>query len=109
MQTFFAGMAAVARIAGWENHVSLGHSLGLPLLLMLITMYTGQLPRRMKRLTWLLFAVYFVQADIVIFMREDLPLVSAIHPVLALIDFALGWHLALRANKLIASAAKSVN
>ena len=102
VQAFFAGMAVVARLSGWENHITLGHSLGLILVIMLITMYTGRLPGQMKRLTWLLFAVYFIQADVDIFLREDLPLASAIHPVIALFDFAIGWNLARRANALLA-------
>ena len=104
VQTFFAGMAVVARLTGWENHITLGHTLGLPLIIMLVTMYIGRMPRQMKRLTWILFAVYIFQADVVIFLREDLPLASAVHPVLALIDFALGWNLAQRANGLNAEA-----
>ena len=43
-----------------------------------------------------LFGVYVLQADIVIFLREQLPLVSAFHPVLALVDFALALTLVRR-------------
>lgn len=98
LQTFFAGMAVVARLSGWENHVNLGHPLSLPLIIMLVTMYTGRMAGTTKRLTWLLFAAYVIQADILIFMRDTLPLASAAHPVFALIDFALGWNLALRSK-----------
>ncbi|MBK7216904.1 MAG: hypothetical protein IPH95_07560 [Candidatus Promineofilum sp.] len=62
-QVFFAGMTVVARQWPWTNHMSLGHLLAAPLLVMLVTMYLGKLPGRMKRLTWLLFAVYVLQAD----------------------------------------------
>ena len=68
-----------------------------PLLFMLVTMYLGRLPDHLKRLTWLLFVVYALQADVVIFLRLQAPLVSALHPVLALFDFALGVLLARRA------------
>jgi len=104
LSVLFAGMVAVARISDWQYHTALGHSLGLPLVAMLITMYTGRLPAQMKRLTWLLFAAYFLQSDVLIFMRQDLPLASAIHPVIALFDFAIGWNLALRANSLLSEA-----
>lgn len=93
-QVFLAGLVVVARVADWENHTDLGHGLGIPLLLMLVSMYLGKLPRSSKRLTWLLFGVYVLQADVLIFMRDSLPYASALHPVLALVDFALGWHLA---------------
>ena len=51
----------------------------------------------MKRLTWILFGVYILQADVLIFLRVQAPLASALHPVLALIDFALGLALARQA------------
>lgn len=100
-QVFFAGMTVVANRWGWSNHISLGHGLAAPLVLMLVTMYTGRLPGRMKRLTWLLFGVYVLQADVVIFMRMTAPVVSALHPVLALVDFALGTWLAWQATSLV--------
>ena len=88
-QIFLAGMVVVARQTGWETHTELGHTIGLFLILMLITMYTGKAGSEVKRTTWILFFVYVLQADLLIFMRESLPLASAFHPVLALIDFWL--------------------
>ena len=41
VQVFFAGMTAVAGRWGWDNHISLGHFLAVPLLVMLITAYVG--------------------------------------------------------------------
>jgi len=96
-QVFLAGMVVVASRMSWNNHIGLGHTLAGPLLFMLISMYLGRLPGPMKRLTWILFAVYILQADVVIFLRHQAPLVSALHPVLALLDFALGLALARRA------------
>ena len=77
--------------------MSLGHLLALPLLLMLVSMYLGRLPGPIKRLTWLLFGVYALQADVLIFLRFTAPVLSAFHPVMALADFALGLALARRA------------
>jgi hypothetical protein len=93
-QVFLAGMVVVAGQLGWDPHIGLGHTLGGPLLIMLITMYLGRLPGSMKRLTWLLFVVYVLEADVVIFLRGQAPVVSALHPVFALVDFALGLALA---------------
>jgi hypothetical protein len=101
MQVFLAGMVVVAGQMDWDGHVGLGHTLGGPLLLMLLSAYLGRLPARMKWLNWLLFAVYVVQADVIIFMRGSAPLIAAFHPVLALVDFALGVTLALRAWSLV--------
>lgn len=101
LQVFLAGMVVVALQMGWSNHRDLGHSLALPLLVMLITAYLGWLPRGMKWLTWLLFAVYIIQADVIIFMRASLPVVSAFHPVLALADCVLAVILAYQAWNLV--------
>lgn len=97
-QVFLAGMVVVAARMGWDNHAGLGHALGLPLLVMLVTVYLGRFPGSVKRLTWLLFLVYIIQADVLIFLRGSLPVVAAFHPVLALVDFALGLKLATMAR-----------
>ena len=94
LQVLMAGMVVVSRQISWTNHISLGHLLAVPLLFMLVTMYLGRFPRQIKTQTWVLFAVYIIQADILIFLRLSAPLLSAFHPVLALIDFALGYALA---------------
>ena len=73
----------------------------VPLLVMLVTAYVGKLPGRMKRLTWLLFGVYVLQADVLIFLRASAPVLSAFHPVMVLIDFALGLTLARQARAII--------
>jgi hypothetical protein len=98
LQLFFAGMVVVALRWPWANHAALGHFLAAPLLVMLVTMYVGKLPGRMKRLTWLLFGVYVLQADVLIFLRVSAPILAAFHPVMALIDFALGLLLARQAG-----------
>ena len=102
-QVLFAGLVVVARQMSWELHIGFGHMVGLPLLPMLVFMYLGKLPANMKRLTWLLFAVYFVQAEVIIFLRDTLPYVSAFHPVLALFDFAIAWNLIKQASALLRS------
>lgn len=107
VQVFLAGMVVVALRMGWDNHASLGHMLALPLLLMLVTVYLGRFPRRMKGLTWLLFFVYVIQADVIISMRDSLPVAAAFHPVLALVDFALGLRLATMARSLAGETAEA--
>ncbi len=97
IQVFLAGMVVVARQLGWNAHIGLGHTLGVPLLIMLVSMYLGRMPRSVKWLTWLLFVNYALQADVVIFLRFQAPVVSALHPVLALFDFSLGYALARKA------------
>jgi len=104
VQVFLAGMVVVAQQMGWGGHVSLGHMLAGPLIFMLITMYFGKLPRSLKWLTWGLFVVYALQADVLIFLRASVPVLSALHPVLALLDFAMGYALFRAVLKLVKSA-----
>ena len=108
VQVFLAGLVVVAFRMSWENHIGLGHALGIPLILMLVTMYLGGMPRRIKRLTWILFGVYIFQADISIFMRVSAPFVAALHPVLALVDFALGLSIARQALDLLRKPSEQV-
>jgi hypothetical protein len=105
-QVYITGLAVVAKTSGWDAHGDLGHGLGLPLILMLITAYAGRLPRRLKWFTWLLFLVYVIQADVLLMLRSQVPMASAFHPVLALVDFALGWWLARQAWQLVRSPAE---
>jgi hypothetical protein len=101
LQVFLAGMVVVALQMGWGNHHDLGHSLALPLLVMLVGAYLGRLPRRMKWLTWFLFLVYVTQADVLIFLRNSAPVASAFHPVLALVDVLLAAMLVYQAWGLV--------
>ncbi len=101
VQVYLSGLAAVARTMSWTAHVELGHTLGLPLILALILMYIARLPRAIKILTWLLFLVYVIQADVLIFMKREAPLVAAMHPVLALVDFALALWLVVSVTRLL--------
>jgi hypothetical protein len=93
VQVYLTGMVVVAGVITWADHVNFGHMLGAPVVILLLSAYLGRIPKRMKLLSWLLFGVYFLQADVVIFMRGSAPLISALHPVLALIDFALALSL----------------
>lgn len=92
-QVFLAGMVVVARQLDWSAHTALGHIVFLPLLLMVITMYTGKAGKEVKRTTWILLLVYLVQADFLIFLRTSTSvpvlILAALHPVLALAIFWL--------------------
>jgi mercuric ion transport protein len=93
-QVFLVGLSLLGGQPGWQTHIGLGRNLGILALLMVVLAYTGQLPRPMKRFTWLNFAIYILLADVVIFMRELAPLVAALHPVLAVLLFGVTASLA---------------
>jgi hypothetical protein len=100
VQVFLAGLAVVARLTGWDYHIGFGHMVGVPVLFMLIAMYLGRMPRGLKWMTWGLFGVFILQAEVIIFLRTAAPLISAFHPVLALVDVGLGLSLARQARAL---------
>lgn len=100
-QVFLAGMVVVAGKIGWGYHASLGHMLGFPILFMLVSMYVGRLTGSVKKMTWSLFGVFLLQAEVLIFLRVQAPVLSAFHPVMALVDFALGYALARQAWVLV--------
>lgn len=96
IQVTLAGLTVVAAQMDWSLHRDLGHLVGLPLLLMLITMYMAKAESQIKRTTWILFLIFLLQAEVLIFLRINPPPVvylSALHPVLALIDFWLAMRL----------------
>jgi hypothetical protein len=107
-QVFLVGLSLLGGQPGWQTHIGLGHNLGILALLMVVLAYTGQLPRPMKRFTWLNFAIYILLADVVIFMRELAPLVAALHPVLAVLLFGVTASLALRAWRLVREARTNI-
>lgn len=96
VQLFLVGLIVVAGSMGFDLHRTLGHLLAAPLLVMLVAVHLGRLPAGVARLSWLLFALYVLQADVLIFLRSSQPLLAALHPVLALADIVLGWMLLLR-------------
>jgi uncharacterized protein DUF6220 len=100
-QVFLVGLSLLGRQPSWQIHIGLGHTLGILALLLVILAYVGALPYPFKRLTWLTFALYVLLADIVIFMRDSIPVVAALHPVLAITLFAFTTNLALRALRLV--------
>jgi hypothetical protein len=100
-QVYLVGLSLLGGRPSWESHIGLGHSLGGAALLMVVFAYLGRLPRQMKSLTWTAFVTYILLADIVIFMRDSAPLAAALHPVLAVLLFAVTATLAIRAWQLV--------
>jgi len=89
-QIYLAGLAAVPKEITWTTHIEVGFIVPLPLLLMLIFMFPAKIPRRAKWITALLLATYIVQV-LLVGIRNSLPYLSGLHPVLALVEFILAW------------------
>lgn len=100
-QVYLVGLSLLGDRPSWEDHINLGHTLGGFALLMIIFAYLGRLPRTMKRLTWLNFGIYFLIADVVIFMTDSAPKIAALHPVLVILLFPVAATLAVRITMLM--------
>ena len=105
-QAFLAGAGLFAGGAWMTAHVALGHLLtSLPLLplLLLALSIVGRLPRADR---WWCAALHIltVLQPVPLYMRGSLPLLAAIHPVNALLLFALPTYLIARALRLPSAA-----
>ena len=96
-QVFLVGLSLLGGRSSWEEHIGLGHTLMGPLLFMLVFAYAGRMPSPIKPLTWATFGVYLVLADFVIFLRDVAPFAAALHPVLAVVLFAMAVRLPMQA------------
>lgn len=112
-QVFFVGLSLLGGRPSWGAHIALGHSLLLVALLLVLLAYLGRMERPVKPLTWVNLVVYLLLADFVVFLRGVAPFAAALHPVLALILFAVAamlvsraWR-AVRSPKLEASRARA--
>lgn len=98
VQVFFIGLALFAGRENLELHVNLGWVLHLAPILLLVVGAVGRVGR--DRLLWALaLAVTVFIVPVVIFARDTLPAAAALHPVLALIAFSLGIHVAREAGE----------
>ena len=94
-QVFLAGMALFDERGDWAAHINLGWIIHLAPLLVLLLVALSRPPRQALWLAVALAVVVFVQ-PILATLRRDAPLAAALHPVLALVIFALATSLVLR-------------
>lgn len=100
VQVFLIGSALFGAAHDFEPHIGLGWILHLVPILLLIV---GAIARVGSRLLWwttALMVVQFIQ-PILATLRNDVPLLAAFHPVLALIIFWLAFTIGLMAWRLV--------
>jgi len=100
VQVFLVGLALFGTTRDFEPHIGLGWILHLVPILLLIV---AAIARVGSRLIWwnvALLVVQFIQ-PVLPSLRSDVPLVSALHPVLALIIFLLAYTIGLKAWLLV--------
>ncbi len=94
VQVFLAGAGIFDSVSWLGYHAILGYSLTLIPLLMLILGLVGKLPRSVNWLTTLLLLLVYLQS---LFIRIPhglgVPILSALHPVIALVIFTLPLYL----------------
>ena len=96
VQVFFAGLGAFGG-ASWELHVAWGHSFEFLYLLLLLLSLVGRMGKRVILLSLLLFVLIWVQV-LLPALQTSLPVVSALHPVNALVLIFV-THLTARAAR----------
>lgn len=98
VQVFLAGLAIFGATEGFALHIEFGYTaIGLLTLAVLLTSVAGGMPRREIGLSLLLLVLYVVQTALPA-ARASLPAVAALHPVNALVLFALGVIIARRGS-----------
>lgn len=95
-QAFFAGAGIFASTDWMLWHQALGYMLWLASPLLLIVALITRLGRSLNWLNGLLLLLVTVQPTLT-YWRGSVPLVSALHPVNALLIFVLSFFLAFRA------------
>jgi len=99
VQVFLAGMGLFAGADNFRAHVAFGYSaVWIVVLLLPVFALVGRLPRRDVGLSFLLLALYIPQCLLPPIARSGGPaFVAALHPVNAMLLFALGVVIGWRA------------
>jgi|SRR5689334_15137869 hypothetical protein len=91
VQVFLAG-AALLQLGGngdFRTHIDFGYTeVGIASLLVVVTAFLAKVGRRRIGLSFLLMALYIVQTLLPVF-KTSIPAVAALHPVNAMLLFAL--------------------
>jgi len=98
VQAFLAGLAIFGATDGFDLHIEFGYTvIGLLTLGVLLAAVVGGLPYRQIGLSLLLLVLYVVQTALPS-ARASAPVLAALHPVNAIVLFALGTIIARRGS-----------
>lgn len=98
IQTLLAGLAIFGAVDGFTLHVEFGYTvIGILTLFVLLAAVIGRLPGLDVALSFLLLVLYVVQTALPA-ARAALPILAALHPVNAIVLFALGVTIARRGS-----------
>jgi len=97
-QIFLAGLSLFQSVANWPTHREFGYAIGWLILPLLGLAVLGRIPRAIGRLLALLLIVYVVQTLLPI-LRGGVPIIAALHPVMASIVL---WSALVHARRALA-------
>ena len=100
-QVFLVGLSLFTTQSYWDAHIGFGHSIVFLPALQVLLAYLGRLSSPAKRLTWLLLGISLIQTEVFAMIRTAVPTLAALHPVLALVLFALALIIALQARTVV--------
>lgn len=98
VQVFLAGQA-IANLGGtgnFETHIGVGYTIGIIQLAVLILAFVARMPRRDIGIAALILVLYIVQT-LLPGLKSVSPVISALHPLNAMILFTLSLWYARRA------------
>src|SRR5713101_6330121 len=101
VQVFLVGLSLFTTQPYWDAHIGFGHSIVLLPALQVLLAYLGKIPTPAKLLTWLSLGLTLIQTEVFAMIRTAVPTLAALHPVLALVLFALALIIALRAPTVV--------
>jgi mercuric ion transport protein len=102
IQVFLAGLGIFAGARNFAAHVDLGYLLHLAPILVLLAAALSRAGRR--HWIWALaltVAVFFV--PVMVYFRQDMPALAALHPVLAMLAFGLAVMVAINSVRALRS------
>ncbi len=100
-QVFLVGLSLFTTQSYWDAHIGFGHSIVFLPALQVLLAYLGQIPPPAKLLTWLSLGICLIQTEVFAMIRTAVPTLAALHPVLALVLFALALTIAWRARTVV--------
>lgn len=104
VQVFLIGLSLFTGQAFWDLHSTFGHLIALLPLLLVCLAYLGRLPSLAKRLAWLVLGLCLIQTEVFALIRTAVPTLAALHPVLAVVLFALAMTIAVRTRTVVQTA-----
>ena len=100
-QVFLVGLSLFTAQPYWDAHIGFGHTIVFLHILQVLLAYLGKIACPAKGLTWLSLGLTLIQTEVFALIRTVVPTLAALHPVLALVLFALAIFIALRARTVV--------